>query len=139
LIDAWSLLDFSEFGRLKILSFDFDPYQAGIDHFRVVAAILRQVPSASLSSLTVFCTANLAVHHRAALPILQNWVNTLNEARFTAMRQPQIYYAQIACQEVIISHAQIYCDNIHDFNGHWTSWLMNNLHDPHHALDIINC
>jgi hypothetical protein len=79
MIDAWLLLDFSKFRSLKKLLFDFNPYQTGIDHFKVVAAILRQIPSTLLTSLTVFCTANLHHHHRAGLEVLQDWVNTLNE------------------------------------------------------------
>ena len=138
MIDAWSLLDFSEFRSLKKLQFDFDPYQTGIDHFRVVAAILRQIPSTSLTSLTVFCTANLNHHHRPVLEVLQDWVNTLNEDRFASMHFTQTYYALITSQVVYNSQSQIYCESINDFYGHWIKWLMNNLHDPHHILDIIS-
>jgi len=95
MIDAWSLLDFSEFRSLKKLLFDFDPYQTGIDHFRVVAAILHQIPSTSLTSLTVFCTANLNHHHRPVLEVLQDWVNTLNEDQFASMHFTRTYYARI--------------------------------------------
>jgi hypothetical protein len=138
MIDAWSLLDFSEFRSLKTLLFDFDPYQTGIDHFKVVAAILRQIPSTSLTSLTVFCTANLHHHHRAALVVLQDWVNTLNEDRFASMHFTKTYYAWITCQAVYISQSQIYCESINDFEGHWIKWLMDNLRNPHHILDITN-
>jgi hypothetical protein len=138
MLDAWSLLDFSEFRRLKTLQFDFDPYQTGVDQFRVVAAILRQIPSTSLTSLTVFCTANLHRHHRAALEVLQDWVNTLNEDRFASMRFTQRYHAQITCQTIYISQSQIYCNSVNDFEGRWIKWLLNNLRDPHHILDITN-
>jgi len=115
MIDAWSLLDFSKFRCLKKLLFDFDPYQTGIDHFKVVAAILCQIPSTSLTSLTVFCTANLH-HHRAGLEVLQDWVNTLNEDQFASMHFTQAY-AQITCQIVYSSQLQIYCESINDFEA----------------------
>jgi hypothetical protein len=134
MIDSWSLLDFSEFNRLKTLCFDFDPYHAGIDHFRVISAILQQISSTSLCSLTVYCTANLFDHHKDALVVLQNCISTLNDARFASMHHPLTFHAKTTRQ--VISQAQIYCDSIGDLGDRWIRWLMDSLCDPQHVLEI---